>query len=113
MSYIKGNFKKYIFKSDNNFVVGLFKIRDVSSDLELNSKTIIFTGYFTELNDFDLYEFQGKLVNHDKYIDIQQKTIDNIQNKNKVMTSSCCPELVQKDWQERLAVLCQRIVAAG
>lgn len=67
MSYIKGNFKKYIFKSDNNFVVGLFKIRDVSSDLELNSKTIIFTGYFTELNDFDLYEFQGKLVNHDKY----------------------------------------------
>ena len=67
MSYIVGNFKKYIFKSDNNFVVGLLKIREVSSDLEIDTKTIIFTGYFTELNELDLYKLYGNLVNHDRY----------------------------------------------
>lgn len=65
MAYIKGNFKKYIFRSDNNYVVGLFKVRE--TDLELSNKTITFTGYFDELNELDLYKLEGNIVEHDKY----------------------------------------------
>ena len=67
MSYIKGNFKKYIFQSDNNFTVGLFKVRESSKDLNLKQKTITFTGYFSELNEFDLYLLEGTLIKHSKY----------------------------------------------
>ena len=50
MTYIKGNFKKYIFKSDKGYVVGLFKIKDASEELEkYKNKTITFTGYFDDL----------------------------------------------------------------
>ena len=34
VSFIKGNFKQYIFKSDKGYVVGLFKIKDASEDLK-------------------------------------------------------------------------------
>ena len=67
MSYIKGNFKKYIFQSDNNFTVGLFKVRESSKDLNLKQKTITFTGFFSELNEFDLYLLEGTLIKHSKY----------------------------------------------
>ena len=53
MSYIKGNFKKYIFRGDNGYVVGLFKVKE--TDIELTSKTVTFTGYFDELNEIDNY----------------------------------------------------------
>lgn len=65
MSYIKGNFKKYIFRSDNGYVVGLFKVRE--TDLDLNVKTITFTGFFNELNEMDLYKLEGNLITHSKY----------------------------------------------
>lgn len=67
MSYIKGNFKKYIFKSDNNYVIGLLKVKDNSSDLDYKNKTVTFTGYFDDLNELDLYLLEGSIVNHDKY----------------------------------------------
>ena len=44
MAYIKGNFRKYIFRFDKDYVVGLFKVKE--SDLDLKSSTITFTGYF-------------------------------------------------------------------
>ena len=65
MSYIKGNFKKYIFRSDNGYVVGLFKVRE--TDLDLSVKTITFTGFFNELNEMDLYKLEGNLITHSKY----------------------------------------------
>ena len=65
MSYIKGNFKKYIFRSDKNYTVGLFKVYE--TDLEGLSSTVTFTGYFGDLNENDSYLFKGELVNHDKY----------------------------------------------
>lgn len=65
MAYIKGNFKKYIYKSDNGFTVGLFNIKETNIDYD--SKTIIFTGHFPLLNELDLYKFEGELVFHDKY----------------------------------------------
>lgn len=67
MSFIKGNFKKYIFKSDNGYVIGLFKVKDCSSDILYKNKSITFTGYFPLLNENDLYVFNGNMVNHSKY----------------------------------------------
>ena len=65
MAYIKGNFRKYIFRSDKDYVVGLFKVKE--SDLDLKSSTITFTGYFGDLNESDNYLFNGEIVSHDKY----------------------------------------------
>ena len=64
MSYIKGNFKKYIYKSNTGFTVGLFKVKE--SDIDI-SKVIVFTGFFHDLNEMDLYLMEGDLTFHDKY----------------------------------------------
>lgn len=66
---IKGNFRKYIYKTDKGYVVGLFKVKETNSE-ELAfyvNHTITFTGYFHELNEDDTYLFTGKLVEHEKY----------------------------------------------
>ena len=67
MSFIKGNFKKYIFKSDSGYIIGLFRVKDCSDDILYKNKTITFTGYFPLLNETDLYVFNGNMVNHTKY----------------------------------------------
>ncbi len=69
IEFIKGQYKKNIFQSENGYVIGLFKVKEVSAEsLEryLNT-TITFTGYFHELNDIDTYKFYGKFVNHERY----------------------------------------------
>lgn len=69
MNYIKGKFKQSIFKNDNGYNVGLFKISE-TNDPEMEvfvKKTVTFTGYFSELNDNDTYMFYGNLIYHDRY----------------------------------------------
>lgn len=68
-TYIKGNFKKAIYKTEKGFIVGLFKVKDTNQEeLEFyRNHTIPFTGYFHELNEEDTYLFYGKLVEHEKY----------------------------------------------
>lgn len=65
MNYVKGNFKKYIFRSDNGYTVGLFRVKE--SNIQLSSNTITFTGFFPELNELDLYKLEGDFVTHNKY----------------------------------------------
>ena len=67
--FIKGNYRKSIFKSNTGYVIGLFKVRDTNDDKlkEFINKTITFTGYFPELNEDDIYLFYGNLVNNPKY----------------------------------------------
>lgn len=67
--YIKGQYKKSIFQSENGYTIGLFKVQETNSeDLEIYiDRTITFTGYFHELNEIDTYVFNGKLVEHTKY----------------------------------------------
>ena len=68
MPFVKGNFKKYIFKSDKGYTIGLLKVKDTSEDLkEHKNTTIVFTGYFTDLNETDLYLLNGEFVIHDRY----------------------------------------------
>lgn len=68
-TWVKGNFKRYIFKSDTGYSIGLFKVKETSSSEldEFINHTITFTGYFHELNEDDNYCFNGKLIEHEKY----------------------------------------------
>lgn len=67
--YIKGNFKRHIFKSETGYCVGLFKVKETNyTDLEeFVNHTITFTGYFHDLNEEDTYLFYGNLIEHEKY----------------------------------------------
>lgn len=67
-SFIKGLYKKSLFQGDNGYIVGLFKIKETDPDNEdLIGETVVFTGYFHELNDSDTYILYGKFVIHNKY----------------------------------------------
>ena len=65
MNYIKGNFRKYIFRAESGYTVGVFHVKE--SNTVINSKTITFTGFFPELNELDLYKMEGEFIIHDKY----------------------------------------------
>ena len=69
MSRITGNFKKTIYHNSNNsYLIGLFKVKETSSDLDkFINKTITITGYLPDLNEIDFYNLEGSLVNHEKY----------------------------------------------
>ena len=103
MTFIKRNFKQYIFKSDKGYVVGLFKIKDASEDLKnyLN-KTITFTGYFNTLNETDLYIFNGKINIHEKYgeqfvVESYEITLPNDKdNVIEFLSSSLFPKIGEK-----------------
>ena len=69
MSSIKGIFKRIIFQSNNNYVVGLFRVKE-TDDILLNdyvNKTITITGYFHELTIDENYIMKGNLVENKKY----------------------------------------------
>ncbi len=67
--YIKGNFKKTIFKSESGYVIGLLKVKEVGCEAlqEYCNHTIPFTGYFHELKEEETYQLYGKMIEHEKY----------------------------------------------
>ena len=67
--YIKGIFRKFIFKSDQNYIIGLFKVNDTNVDdlEEYIGSTITFTGYFHELTIDEKYMFYGEMIENPKY----------------------------------------------
>ncbi|MDD2495928.1 MAG: ATP-dependent RecD-like DNA helicase, partial [Tissierellia bacterium] len=69
MTYIKGNIKHIIFKSDTGFTVGLFKVLDTDDESIMSylNKSITFTGTFNDLNNNVDYILYGDLVEHPKY----------------------------------------------
>ena len=68
MDYIRGKFKQMIFESDNGYKVGLFRVKEASSDMEeYVNKTITFTGYFADLNGEDYYKLMGRYVFNERY----------------------------------------------
>ncbi len=69
MNYIKGKFRSSIYKNNNGYYVGLFKIKE-TNDKEMEdylNKTVTFTGYFSNLNTEDTYIFYGKYIYHERY----------------------------------------------
>ncbi len=66
--YVKGNYKRTIFQSDQGFTIGLLKVQEASDACKnYIGKTLPFTGYFLDLNEVDTYKMKGKLVVHKKY----------------------------------------------
>ena len=69
MSYIKGVYKKDIFKSDKGYVVGLLKLEETDDETMSNyiGKLVTFTGLFPELSEGDSYNFTGNVKEHPRY----------------------------------------------
>lgn len=68
-TYIKGNYRRSIFESDNGYTIGLFKVKETNIENmeDYLDKTITFTGYFHDLNVEDHYIFYGEELEHPKY----------------------------------------------
>lgn len=67
-SFIKGKYRRSLFNGENGYIVGLFKISDADEEnQDLIGETVVFTGYFIELNENDTYVFNGKFIIHQKY----------------------------------------------
>ena len=68
MQEIKGKFRSLIFDGKNGYKIGLFKVKETSTDLEdLINKTITFSGYFSSLSAEETYLMKGEYINHAKY----------------------------------------------
>ena len=69
MGYIKGTFKKIIFEGSNNYIVGLFRIKetDIEDLYDFVSRTITITGYFHELSIDEKYVMNGEISINKKY----------------------------------------------
>ena len=66
--YIIGSVRRIIYRNDNGYIVGVFKVKDASTSFEfLKDRTLSFTGYFHELDIDDNYKFTGNIINHPKY----------------------------------------------
>ena len=67
-SYVKGNYRRTIFQSEQGYTIALLKVQEASEDFSrFVGKTITFTGYFPELNEIDTYILKGKISVHPKY----------------------------------------------
>lgn len=68
-AYIKGTYKKNIFKSDKGYVIGLFKIKETNDEeiKDFINRTVTITGYFHELSIDDNYIFYGQKIEHPRY----------------------------------------------
>ena len=68
-SFIKGTFKRIIFQSDKNYVIGLFKVKDTNDQdaLDFVNKDLTITGYFHELKIDENYIMYGEIVDNPKY----------------------------------------------
>ncbi len=68
MDYIKGKYTKSIFKSDNGYLVGLFRVKEASTSLEdIVNKSVTITGTVININPDDTYILYGEYINNNKY----------------------------------------------
>ena len=68
MEFIKGKYTKSIYKSDNGYIVGLFRVKDASDSLkDMVNKTITITGTVININNDDMYILRGEYINNDRY----------------------------------------------
>ena len=67
MSKVVGSISRTIFKSDNDYYVLLFKVKDNDGDKKYNNKVITVTGYFYDLDDSMDLSLSGEFTKHSKY----------------------------------------------
>jgi len=89
MSKVVGNISKIIFKSDTDYMVFIFKVKENDIDSKYNSKSITATGYLHDVEEhFDL-ALTGEFQKHKKYG--EQFIVTNYQmivpeDKNSIVT---------------------------
>jgi len=68
-TYIKGNYIRSVFESNNGYKIGIIKITETNDQdaQDFINETLTFTGYFAELNEKDTFILNGELVDHTKY----------------------------------------------
>lgn len=69
MHYIKGKIRQTIYKSENGFFVGTFKIKETDDEelKEFLNKTITITGTFVDINTEDTFILFGEYLKHERY----------------------------------------------
>ena len=69
MNFLKGIFKRSIYKGDNGFIIGIIKVEDTNiPEVEpYINKTMTFTGNFAELTEDERYILYGDTSIHPKY----------------------------------------------
>lgn len=68
MDYIKGKYTRSIYQSDNGYIVGLFRVKESSTNLsDIVNKSVTFTGTVVNINTEDTYIMYGEYINNDKY----------------------------------------------
>ena len=67
--FIKGKITKKIYTTDNGYLIANFKIKEtnINDILDLIGKSITITGYFSQINENELYMLYGNITEHPKY----------------------------------------------
>ena len=86
MSYIKGNYRRSIFTSNQGYVIGLFKVVETDNEemRDYIGKIVTFTGYFYDLNEEDTYVLYGEAVHHPRYgLQFQAESFEKVKPTEK------------------------------
>ncbi len=67
MSRVVGSISRKIFKSDSDYCVLLFKVKENDVDPKYNGKTITITGYFYDTDELEDVALTGEFMKHAKY----------------------------------------------
>ncbi len=68
MEFVRGKFRNLIYEGDNGYKIGLFRVKEASSEYEeLVNKTITYTGYFPDINEEEYYILYGKYIDNPRY----------------------------------------------
>lgn len=69
MDYIKGKIRQTIFKNDNGFFVGTFRVKEAKQEnmQEFVNKTITITGTILDPNEEETYILTGEYTRHERF----------------------------------------------
>ncbi len=69
MNYIKGKIRNTIYKSDNGFFVGNFRVKDTNDEFmkEYVNKTITVTGTILDPNEEETFYLYGEYIKHERF----------------------------------------------
>lgn len=92
MMFVKGKYERKIYRNDENgFTVGIISIKETDLEKEDN---IIFTGYFPEIIEQEMYFMEGEIIDHSKYG--EQLSVKNYE-KLKIETKEKLIEYLSSD----------------
>ncbi len=69
MNYIKGKIRNTIYKNDNGFFVGTFRVKETNEEFmkEYVTKTITITGMIIDPNEEETYLLYGEYIKHERF----------------------------------------------